>query len=90
MHIGNLSISGYRCFNKQFDISFSKGLNVIVGENGAGKTAVIDALRLQFSEDEYSRLPVQESDFHRPFESPGDISKKIEIKSIFQELNRVC
>ncbi|MBW1967804.1 MAG: AAA family ATPase [Deltaproteobacteria bacterium] len=50
-----------------------KGLNVIVGENASGKTAIIDAIRLLLREDEFGHSPVTESDFHRPFDlsQPG-------------------
>ncbi|MEN8365270.1 AAA family ATPase [Acinetobacter sp. LF10] len=45
MHIKKLSIEGYRCFSEHFEINFRKGLNVIVGENGAGKTSIINSFR---------------------------------------------
>lgn len=45
MYIKKLSITGYRCFSELFEINFRKGLNVIVGENGAGKTAIINSFR---------------------------------------------
>ena len=48
MHIKKLSIEGYRCFSEHFEINFGKGLNVIVGENGAGKTSIINSFRQLF------------------------------------------
>jgi len=42
MYLGNLVIEGYKNFCKPFEIKFSKGLNVLVGENSTGKSAIID------------------------------------------------
>jgi predicted ATP-dependent endonuclease of OLD family len=58
MHISRLHIEGYKAFEREFVIKLNKGLTVLVGENGSGKTAVIDALRLLLSEDEYGRSGV--------------------------------
>jgi len=44
----SLQIKNFRCIEK-ITLDFSKGLNVIIGENNTGKTAIIDALRLSFS-----------------------------------------
>lgn len=48
MYIKKLSINGYRCFSELFEINLREGLNVIVGENGAGKTAIINSFRQLF------------------------------------------
>jgi putative ATP-dependent endonuclease of OLD family len=44
MYLRTLDISGFKCFGDPFTIEFQDGLNVLVGENGAGKTGVIAAL----------------------------------------------
>jgi predicted ATP-dependent endonuclease of OLD family len=70
MHLSSLSISNYKCFNATpFSISLNLGLTVLVGENGSGKSAVIDAIRLVLNEDEYGNRGVSGSDFHRPVSS---------------------
>ena len=43
MRIQSLHIKNYRCF-EDFDIDFDDRLTVLVGVNGSGKTAVLDAL----------------------------------------------
>ena len=43
MLIKSLFLDNYRCF-KKFDISFDDRLTVLVGENGEGKTSILDAL----------------------------------------------
>lgn len=52
MYISQLSIQGYKNTRIKSQIFFNKGLNVLLGENGCGKTAVINALRLLFREQE--------------------------------------
>jgi putative ATP-dependent endonuclease of the OLD family len=44
MYLATLKISNFRKL-KEATLSFEPGLNIIVGANNIGKTAVIDALR---------------------------------------------
>jgi predicted ATP-binding protein involved in virulence len=45
MNIKSLRVQNFKCFeDKSFE--FSEGFNLIVGDNGTGKTAVLDALQL--------------------------------------------
>ncbi|GAA4266190.1 AAA family ATPase [Frondihabitans peucedani] len=46
--IDNLEVSNFRCF-EQFAIDFHPALTVLVGVNGAGKTAVLDCLAIMLS-----------------------------------------
>lgn len=73
-----------RNFRKIEDLSviFPKGLTVIVGENNAGKTAIIDALRLMlFSSRDFEALRLNEDDFRR-----GSQNSPIEISCTFCDL----
>lgn len=46
MYISELVIKGYRnCLNES-KILLNKGLNILVGENAAGKSTIIDSLRM--------------------------------------------
>jgi predicted ATP-dependent endonuclease of OLD family len=87
MFLEKISISGYKNFNENFEICFSSGLNVLVGENGVGKSSIIDAIRLILSEDEYGRSGISEKDFHRPFVKDSVASNKIKIVAHFDELS---
>ncbi|MEC9359044.1 MAG: ATP-dependent endonuclease [Pseudomonadota bacterium] len=84
MYLAQLSIINFRKLKKA-ELHFQKGLNVIVGSNNAGKTAVVDALRalLAGHDDPYPRLDAQ--DIHRPkANSPeGDIV----FKYVFRDLD---
>lgn len=46
-HLDRLVIANFRCF-PALDISFHKGLTVIVAPNGNGKTAILDAVAVAF------------------------------------------
>lgn len=48
MKIETLNLYNFRCF-EEFKISLNKDLNVFVGINGSGKTAILDAIALALS-----------------------------------------
>ncbi|MGE4496691.1 MAG: AAA family ATPase [Deferribacterales bacterium] len=51
MYLHRVFIEGYKNFTDKFEIEFSKGLNIIVGENATGKTGIINAIRMILKED---------------------------------------
>jgi hypothetical protein len=63
VYLSALKIQNFRQF-QGLSIQFNEGVTALVGENDAGKTAVIDAIRyvLQTGDSEYLRL--QPEDFH--------------------------
>jgi putative ATP-dependent endonuclease of OLD family len=69
MYIAELRITNYRCFEDQL-VEFCPGVNVLIGENNAGKTTVIAALGLVL--DQRHRRRLSYFDFHQPI---ADISK---------------
>ena len=52
MYISSISISGYKNAYNVSSVELNKGLNVLLGENGCGKTAVINSLRMLLRETE--------------------------------------
>jgi predicted ATP-dependent endonuclease of OLD family len=86
MYLKNLGIIGYRTFEKEFQIEFSAGLNILVGENGCGKTTIIDAIRELLLEDEFGRSSIVETDFFRPFSAGSKPAKEIKITATFGAL----
>ena len=69
MYLAELFIENYRIFGgkadgKCLDLTLNKGLNVIVGENDCGKTAIIDAIRHLLWATSMDYNPITEDDFH--------------------------
>jgi putative ATP-dependent endonuclease of OLD family len=66
VHISEIYASGFRCFGAASPLSLPlrRGLNILVGPNDSGKTAIIDAPRhvLWTRGDDFIRLDA--SDFH--------------------------
>lgn len=43
MHITDIEIKNFRIFD-ELKITLNKGMNLLIGENNSGKTALIDAI----------------------------------------------
>ncbi|PIA04912.1 ATP-dependent endonuclease [Enterobacter cloacae] len=84
MYLAELTIKNFRKL-REATLKFQPGLNVLVGPNNAGKSAVIDALRtlLAGHEETYPRL--DGSDRHRPHE--GDPTGDISFHFVFRDLS---
>ncbi len=64
MYLSYLQIKNYRGIH-QLDVNFDPNINIIIGENGSNKSAVIDAIRLLYNIGEPLReISVSPSDFH--------------------------
>ncbi|MFX1521560.1 MAG: ATP-dependent endonuclease [Promethearchaeota archaeon] len=87
MFLSELNIEGYKNFGQKTTIGFHEGLNVLVGENGVGKTAIIDALRLLIPEEDY-RKQISDSDFYCPFLKTKDAAESLRIHSKFEGLSK--
>ena len=60
IYISELTVERFRAFNQPFNVKLNKGLTVMVGENGVGKTGVISALRQLFVDSEAGRYAVDD------------------------------
>lgn len=84
MHISSLSIRNYRNF-RAAKFNFKKGINTIIGENGAGKTNLFQSLRILIDDSLPRYLNFYESDFNRAI---GEWAGHwIIISVVFEELD---
>lgn len=88
MYLSELKLWNFRKYGSvdSFDLNkpdlivpFNKGLNVLIGENDSGKTAIIDAIKLVLKTHSYEWIKVEESDFYRN-------SDKLRIELDFKDI----
>lgn len=60
----NFRVFGLEADGKHLDLTFSSGLNILVGENDAGKSSIIDAIRFVLLTTSYEYLRFQDDDYH--------------------------
>ncbi|MGG3926529.1 AAA family ATPase [Metabacillus fastidiosus] len=86
MYLHSLKLWNWRKFAQKSDdrpgieVEFNNGLNVLVGENDAGKTAIIDAIKTVLGTNSNDGSWITEQDFYE-----GSLSLKIEC--VFQDLS---
>ena len=79
MYLSELKLWNFRKFSKndgtiEFDsphlvVPFKKGINILIGENDSGKTAIIDAIKLVLRTHAIEWIRVEEKDFHEATDS---------------------
>jgi putative ATP-dependent endonuclease of OLD family len=89
MYLSQLKLWNFRKFGKPdpiFDltnphlsIDFNEGINLLVGENDSGKSAVIDAIKLLLRTHSIEWIRVEDDDFYQS-------SDRLRIESIFRGL----
>jgi len=90
MYLSKIRLWNYRKFgSKSFDIEkpnfeleFNKNLNVLIGENDSGKSAIIDAIKLVLKTHSYETIRVTEEDFYKDFN--GNRSERLRIELEFR------
>ncbi|HMO16345.1 MAG TPA: AAA family ATPase [Pirellulaceae bacterium] len=81
MYIARIRIQNYRCFRDSI-VEFQPGLNVIIGENNAGKTTLLKAIALVFDRRSQDRPTVH--DFYSllaPIDAPPRITISVTLRS---------
>lgn len=82
MYLSKLKIKNFRAI-KELDVEFNEGVTILVGENNAGKTTIIDALRaILIPAGGYGSYRLTVDDF-----KDGDMASDIGIKVYFDKLN---
>ncbi|MFS2036991.1 ATP-dependent nuclease [Polaromonas sp. CT11-55] len=83
MYLAKLKVSGLRRISS-VELQFRPGLNILVGENNAGKTAVIDSLRALLSTTEDGAVRLDESDLH--LSQGGVRATEVLLQYVFEDL----
>lgn len=78
MHISRIKITNFRVF-ESIDLKLNKGLNLLVGENDSGKTALIDAIRYTLGTNSNDRTYLKEEDF---FGESNELSIQITFSDV--------
>lgn len=93
MYIREFRIGNFRAI-KNLTLFFNKGINIIIGENNAGKTAIIDALRICLGYGKSDTgIYIQESDLHLNSLDPAEQNTVIQFDLIFEiesDIERQC
>ncbi|WP_414503025.1 ATP-dependent nuclease [Zymobacter sp. IVIA_5232.4 C2] len=84
MYLAELTIKNFRKL-RETTLKFQPGLNVLVGPNNVGKSAVVDALRTLLASHDETYLRLDGSDRHRPHE--GDPTGDISFHFVFRDLS---
>ena len=85
MYLSVLTIENFRCFGsgaERLELYLRRGLTALVGENDAGKSAIIDALRFVLGTTDQEWYQLEDTDFHE-----GEKSREISIVCKFKGLN---
>ena len=82
LYVSKIRIQNFRCFN-DVTIEFNQGLNVIIGENNSGKTAILEAMKLVFDRSN-SEKPTFD-DFYKniPSRTPINLPRLLISKSLY-------
>ena len=63
MYISKIRVKNYKSFRDSKDIEFKKGINIIIGQNNAGKTALLEVVELNFGNNPHkSEKSISERD----------------------------
>ncbi|MDD2775399.1 MAG: AAA family ATPase [Gallionella sp.] len=89
MYLSELKIEHFRQFgkgDKALTLPLNAGLNVLVGENNAGKTTIIDAIRWALGTTDHNILTLKDEDFHT---DTKNVNMKCEISLSKKEHQRL-
>lgn len=89
MYISSLKLWNFRKYGESkeitedttpnLDVVFNKGLNVLIGENDSGKSAILDAIKLVLKTHAYEWIKIEKDDFHKD-------TTKLRIEIVFRGL----
>jgi putative ATP-dependent endonuclease of OLD family len=90
MYLKLLKVWNFRKYGSPEDIdldkpnlclNLKKGLNILIGENDSGKTAIIDAIKLVLKTHTFEWIKADENDFYKN-------SDRFRIELIFDDMEK--
>lgn len=87
MYLSSLYIKNFRAF-KYIELDFNSGVNIIIGENNSGKSAIIDVLRICLGYGKTEKdIYIKESDLHINQNNPLEKNREIRFDLVFEIAN---
>lgn len=91
MYLKEVRLWNFRKYGQDGDnpgliVKFHKGINLLVGENDAGKTTIIDAIKIALQTQSNEFIKVSEEDFHMT--AGSDSASEIKIQCIFEDFTK--
>jgi len=62
MHLEDINIEGFKSFSEKTSMGFQPGIGVIMGNNGVGKSNILDAIVWALGEDDINRIRCYEEE----------------------------
>ncbi|MDX2249543.1 MAG: AAA family ATPase [Bacteroidia bacterium] len=81
---GGKNLSAINPAEPDLHVSFQPGLNLLVGENDSGKSAIVDAIKLVLKTQSREPVYLEKEDFFRT--PDGSIARKLRIECKFENL----
>ena len=69
------------------EIHFQEGVNVLIGENDSGKTAIVDAIRYVLRTQSGEFIQFEDKDFYQ--EPDGNRKDEFKIECVFDGINEM-
>jgi predicted ATP-dependent endonuclease of OLD family len=93
VYLKNFQLFNYKSFKDSGTLEFSPGINIIVGQNNAGKTALLEALTLKLSKNPHRSTLTLPNHYSRTREDSFAkielIIEKNELKKLLEELHEI-
>ncbi|MED3804599.1 AAA family ATPase [Lysinibacillus xylanilyticus] len=85
MYLAELKIWNFRKFSSNENepglaLNFTPGLNLLVGENNSGKTAIVDAIKYTIHTQSYENIRIENEDFHLPVGETEETNRATELR----------
>ncbi len=78
------SCTAINLVNPCLEVDFNPKLNVLIGENDSGKTAIIDAIKHVLNTKSLDYLRLEEKDFYQPQGESHERAKELRIECVFK------